>query len=168
MKNKSLQKSQRPPKPLKTLYMLTLLFLLNACLSTAQPPAPPLYKSAVIEIITQPDTNLAYGGQSVPIEISVYELTTTSTFVSSAYLELATDAAATLESELVERHRVTLPPNSQHTLQLTLQPATRVLGVTAGYSEIGSKLWRATVGITEPGETSISVAATKDGLTVLP
>jgi len=82
-------------------------------------------------------------GQPAPLVVRVYELAATGSFNDSDFFALFNQDLATLGADQLGRDELRFLPGSARTLDKTLQPGTRFIGVMAAYRKIDEVRWRA-------------------------
>ena len=73
----------------------------------------------------------------------IYELKTDAAFGRADFFSLWDGESATLGADLVARDELQLRPGETRTLQRTLQPDTREIGVVAAFRDLERAQWRA-------------------------
>ncbi|MGO9992894.1 MAG: type VI secretion system lipoprotein TssJ [Steroidobacteraceae bacterium] len=111
----------------------------------APPPAPPPQPLDVeVRVIAAPDLNPNRSGRPSPVFLRVFELRDPSKFLSAEFDDVTLHADSTLAGTLIGREERMVEPGSTVALALKIDPATRLLGVVAEYSDLANSRWRAT------------------------
>lgn len=130
---------------------LTAGALIAGCSSTAKRvPAP-----YAIELRADPKVNVNASGRPSPVQVTIYELKSASTFESRDFFTLDADAHAALGAELLNTDQVILRPGETKVLHYPGNPEARVVGVVAAYRELEQSKWRLLVQLPEPQDTNI-------------
>jgi type VI secretion system protein VasD len=108
------------------------------------PPAPPKPLEVEIRVIAAPDVNPNRSGRPSPVFLHVFALRDPSKFVNAEFDEVTLHADSTLAGTLLGREERMVEPGSNMVIALVIDPATRLLGVVAEYSDLASSRWRAT------------------------
>lgn len=126
--------------------ILTLLvfLLLGACASGPGEPAP---TTVQLELQASRDLNPAPAGTASPVWVQVYQLRNASTFSRADFFSLVDRADATLAGELIETERFVVRPGEAQRKSLTLDDATRHLGVVVAYRALDRSIWRQVIEI---------------------
>lgn len=125
--------------------------LLVGCSSTAKRvPAP-----YAIELRADPKVNANASGRPSPVQVTIYELKSASTFEASDFFTLQADARAALGTELLNTEQVILKPGDTKVLHYPGNPDARVVGVVAAYRDLEQSKWRLLVQLPEPQNTNI-------------
>lgn len=126
--------------------ILTLLvfLLLGACASGPGEPAP---TTVELELQASRDLNPAPAGTASPVWVQVYQLRNASTFSRADFFSLVDRADATLAGELIETERFVVRPGETQRKSLTLDDATRHLGVVVAYRALDRSIWRQVIEI---------------------
>jgi type VI secretion system protein VasD len=74
--------------------------------------------------------------------VRVYALKTPGPFQSADFFSLYDKDSATLGAELVKREELQLAPGEKKTLQFTLPPDVKSVGVMAAYRDLERARWR--------------------------
>ena len=138
-----------------------LTMLLAGC--GGPPPAPPTVVNATITATA--DANAGSDGTGAPVALRVYQLVSPAGFTGAQFFPLFDKDAATLKDDLVKRDDILLAPGQSR--ELALMPTDRVhaVGVFAAYRDYEHVAWQAVVTV-PPHETStLTIAATKAGIT---
>ncbi|SIO68662.1 type VI secretion system lipoprotein TssJ [Paraburkholderia phenazinium] len=136
--------------PRHALHLLGAAVLLSACAATPQAVPVPydLYLAAGSQV--NPDSR----GRPAPILVGIYELKSTAAFDSGDFTALQDHAAATLGDDLVSFEQLILLPGEHKLMRRPGNPASRALGIVAGYRVLGKNVWKATVVLPEGKDTS--------------
>ena len=130
---------------------LAALVLLAGCSSTArQVPVP-----YAIELTADPQVNPDVRGRPSPVQITVYELTSSSAFESRDFFSLQSDPQAALGKELLNTDQAILRPGETKTLKYSGSAQARVVGIVAAYRDLEKSHWRLVVPLPEAQNTNI-------------
>lgn len=122
---------------------LSCAALLAACAAPSGPAAGA--RSLAVQIEAAGDINPDARGRASPLVLRLYELDSTSAFMSSDFLSLFERDQATLGSALVSRDEWTVTPGQKLELQRPLQGRTRHLGAVAAFRDLERSVWRAAI-----------------------
>ncbi|KIG09302.1 putative lipoprotein [Caballeronia concitans] len=114
-----------------------------ACKSPPPPPAPTIVR---ISVNALDGVNPDHTGRPSPVVVRVYELKTTAAFDSADFFTLYGKDQATLGGDLNAKNEFLLKPGESRSVEQTVQPGTKFVGVMAAYRDIERSRWR----ITEP------------------
>ncbi|MCL9780077.1 type VI secretion system lipoprotein TssJ [Vibrio sp. S4M6] len=100
--------------------------------------------SSSVEMIidTSKELNVRSSGQSSPVILRLYELTSPVMFRSLDFFALFENDKASLGDEYIKRYEFELQPNETLHETLTLDPQTRALGIAAAFRDINGSSWR--------------------------
>jgi type VI secretion system protein VasD len=132
---------------------VAIALLLTACAKDEAPTpvdvASPAADTAAIELHFHAIAGLnpGAGGQPAPVRVRIFELKNPATFARSDYFALADRAQATLGADLIDQDEVLIQPGEQLSIERTLNPATRQIGLLVGYRELDQALWRTVLSI---------------------
>ena len=84
-------------------------------------------------------------GESSPIVVHYYELTSPTTFESSSFFTLTDPDSNVLGQDLLSEDEITLFPGEEKSISRKLHPSTRYIGFIAEYREIAQARWRAVI-----------------------
>ena len=105
-------------------------------------------------------------GESSPIVVHYYELTSPTAFESGDYFSLTTPESTSFGHDLLYSDEITLFPAEEKEIKRRLNPATRYLGFVAGYREIADTRWKAVVPIRASFSAKYLIRLSKDAITV--
>ncbi|TBV01102.1 type VI secretion system lipoprotein TssJ [Phytopseudomonas dryadis] len=128
----------------RILPLLVVLLLLGACASA---PDKPVATTVRLQVQASPDLNPATGGGAAPVWIHLYQLRNASGFSRADFFSLVERADATLAGDLLEHDRFVLRPGESQVKSLTLDDATRQLGVVVAYRALDRSTWRQVIEI---------------------
>lgn len=129
------------------------IMLLAACAKDAPPAADATPGANPLTLNFQAIAGLNPGasGQPAPVRVRIFELKNTANFNRADYFGLVERASATLGPDLIDQDEVLLQPGEQLSIQRSLDPATRHVGLVVGYREIDQAQWRAVLDVA-PGQ----------------
>lgn len=107
---------------------------------------------ATVNIAASPDANPDTGKRPSPVLVRIYQLKSTAALDQADYFKLTGDPKAALGDTLVSNDQALVTPGQSRALAVTLDPATRMVGVVAGFRDIDRARWRTSVAVT-PGTT---------------
>jgi len=133
-------------KPLIGGVPATLAALLLGCAHAPPPAPPPLPQPLDVEVrvIAAPDVNPNRNGRASPVFLRVFALRDQAKFQNAEFDDVTLRADTTLAASLIAREERMVQPASTVLLTLKIDPATRLLGVVAEYSDLANSRWRAT------------------------
>ncbi|MCO6417942.1 type VI secretion system lipoprotein TssJ [Siccirubricoccus sp. KC 17139] len=149
---------------LRFAWLIGLLAGMSAC--APPPPPPPTVVNLTLEATS--DVNPTESGAAAPVQLRVYQLTSTAAFNGAEFFALLDRDAATLGDQLVRREDFILAPGA--TVTSTLNPEARVttLGLFMGVRSMDGVAWRGTWAVPPNKTSAITVTAAKAGVTVAP
>jgi type VI secretion system protein VasD len=126
--------------------LVTLAVMLAGCAHAPPPPppAPPQPLDVEVRVIVAPDVNPNRSGRASPVFLRVFALRDPSKFLNAEFDDVTLRTDATLAATLIGREERMVEPASTVVLALKIDPATRLLGVVAEYSDLANSRWRAT------------------------
>jgi type VI secretion system protein VasD len=125
--------------------LVTLAALLSGCAHAPPPPPPPPQPLDVeVRVVVAPDVNPNRSGRASPVFLRVFALRDPSKFQNAEFDDVTLRTDATLAATLIGREERMVEPGSTILLTLKIDPATRLLGVVAEYSDLANSRWRAT------------------------
>ena len=95
-------------------------------------------------MVVAADVNPNRNGRASPIFLRVFELRDPSKFLNAEFDEVTLHADTVLAATLIGREERMVEPGSTVELALKIDPATRLLGIVAEYSDLANSRWRAT------------------------
>lgn len=116
--------------------------VLMALAAGCSAPPKPVVTPVSIEVTGAADLNPDARGRASPLSVRVYVLKSPGPFQSADFFSLYDKDSATLGAELVKREEFQLAPGEKKTLQMTLEPDARSLGVMAAYRDLERARWR--------------------------
>jgi type VI secretion system protein VasD len=154
---------------------LAATLLLSGCASTASRVPVPYAISLTADAQVNPDSN----GRPSPIQITVYELKSGSTFKAQDYFALQANPQAALGAELLNTDQVILQPGQTEVIKHAGSTEATVIGIVASYRDLEDSQWRLTVPLPEakntniykvwqfsPNQQTVQISVNKTGLTV--
>jgi type VI secretion system protein VasD len=124
---------------------------LAGCKSPPPPKPPPAPVNVKLTLAASPEVNPDEQNRASPIVVRVYQLKDDAGFKDADYFALYDKEAATLTSALISRVELELSPGQKHTLDYSVSPDTRYIGVAAAYRDIRNAQWRAEAGTAQNG-----------------
>jgi type VI secretion system protein VasD len=127
--------------------LVTLAVMLAGCAHAPPPPPPPPPPpqplDVQVRVIVAPDVNPNRSGRASPVFLRVFALRDPSKFLNADFDDVTLRADTTLAGTLIDREEQMVEPASSVMLSLKIDPATRLLGVVAEYSDLANSRWRA-------------------------
>ncbi len=139
----------------KTLRSRWGLLLLAAALSGCAATESKLPVPYELAFDAGSDVNPDSQGRPSPVQITVYELTSTSAFQSTDYFALQADARKALGGDLLETQQLTLHPGTAETLRRPGHVGAKALGIVAGYRDLDGSQWRMLIDLPASRSTNI-------------
>jgi type VI secretion system protein VasD len=124
---------------------------LAACKSPPPPKPPPQPVNVKLTLAASPDVNPDEQNRASPIVVRIYQLKDDAAFKDADYFALYEKEAATLSSALIARVEFELSPGEKRTVDYSVSPDTRYIGVAAAYRDIRNAQWRAQSGTAQNG-----------------
>lgn len=103
------------------------------------------------------DLNPDLNNRPSPLIVRLYELKAPGAFTSADFFSLYAKVDEVLATELLKQEELVIKPGEKRSLEHTLQPETRYIGLLAAYRELESSEWRTVMTITPQATTSIQV-----------
>jgi len=104
---------------------------------------PPRPVTLGIELHASPAANPDAGGRPSPTAVRVYQLADGAAFTEGDLNSLWTAEQTLLATALIARQEFVIAPGATERSTLTLDPATRLIGVAAAFRDFRSATWRA-------------------------
>ena len=114
--------------------------------------------SVPVTIAAAANANPDASGRASPVQVQIYQLKSGAALEQADYFKLVDNAQAALGDSLVGSEQVVLAPGKSQTMTLKLDPATRQLGVAAGFRDIDHARWRAVTPVDPDSIDSISIS----------
>ncbi|MDA9558313.1 type VI secretion system lipoprotein TssJ [Vibrio sp.] len=105
--------------------------------------------TAELNISASKVLNVRDGGQSSPVILRVYELSSSVIFKSVDFFALYGNEKNALGDEYIKRHEFQIQPGEESEYYLELDPETRTLGYAVAYRDINGSTWRTISSIEE-------------------
>lgn len=123
--------------------------------SKPPPPPPPTVLQAALSAASgvNPDGR----GRASPVVVRVFELKTLAAFEGADFFSLWDREKETLGADLVAREELQLRPGEQRSLERTLAPETRHVGVIAAYRDLERAKWRVAYGVVAHRTQAVTV-----------
>jgi type VI secretion system protein VasD len=123
---------------------------------------PPRPVNVAIEVGASPAANPDAGGRPSPTAVRVYQLADGAAFAEADLNSLWTAEATLLGATLIARQEFLVAPGATEQAKLTLDPATRLIGVAAAFRDFRSATWRVTKtlpqGASAPTEFTLNIS----------
>jgi type VI secretion system protein VasD len=143
-----------------------MVLLLGAC--AAPPPAekapPPTTIRAQLQATA--DVNPDIDGRPSPVVVRFYELRSVGGFQSADFFSLYDNEAGTLGPELLAREAFTMRPGEQRSVTKTAEPEAQFVAVMAGYRDIDSARWRATLELRPHADNVLVIELGRDAVSI--
>ncbi len=130
---------------------------LASCKSDPKPPDP---TRVVLNLSASADVN-----QSSPVVVRLFQLQSSDRFESAEFFKLFDDEVGALGPTLVARKELQLWPSQNQKFDEELRPATRVMGILAGFKDLSLGKWRLVVPITLNKTTVVEVVFDRSSVT---
>jgi type VI secretion system protein VasD len=153
---------------LHTVMRFAGLLGLLAGVSACAPPPPPPPTVVNLTLKGAADVNPTESGVAAPVQLRVYQLTSTAAFNGAEFFALLDRDAATLGDQLVRREDFLLAPNETRTSTLNPEARVTALGVFIGARSIDGVTWRGTWAVPPNKTSAITVTAARAGVTLAP
>ena len=125
--------------------LAAIVVVLVGCAHAPPPPPPPPQPLDVqVRVVVAADVNPNRNGRASPIFLRVFELRDPSKFLNAEFDEVTLHADTVLAGTLIGREERMVEPGSTVELALKIDPATRLLGIVAEYSDLANSRWRTT------------------------
>jgi len=121
------------------------------CSSTASRVAVPY----AIELTADQKVNPDHNGRPSPVQVTIYELRSSSAFAARDFFALQSDPQVALGKELLNTDQVVLRPGETKTLHYPGNTEARMVGVVAAYRDLEKSQWRLAVELPEAQHTNI-------------
>ena len=126
------------------LLVIAAAFALVSCAS--KPPEDVQIKGSIEAVESvNPDSQ----GRPSPLQVKIFQLGARDKFEAADYFALADASEATLGADMLGVQAMMLSPGEHKPYEGEFDPATRFIGVIAGYREIHQAEWRAIVEMPE-------------------
>ncbi len=122
--------------------------LLAGCASAPPKPQPVNVK---LNIMVSADVNPDAQKRPSPIVVRIFQLKDDAAFKDADFFTLYDKEEATLAATLVSRIEYELAPGETRSIDYSLTPDTRFIGVIAAYRNIRDAEWRALAGPADKG-----------------
>ena len=127
-----------------TLLVIAASFTLVSC--AAKPPEDVQIKGSIEAVESVNPDSL---GRPSPLQVKIFQLGAKDKFEAADYFALADSSEATLGADMLGVQAMMLSPGEHKPYEGEFDPATRFIGVIAGYREIHQAQWRAVVEMPE-------------------
>lgn len=135
------------------IWMACLLLLLSGCslgLGALTGPRQELPVPLEITIMATEDANPAINGRPSPVVVTLFELSTTSNFLSTDFFSLQSSGGTVLADELVGIEQHSLLPGEIRIIRRKAGLRSRFLGVIAGFRDLENSMWRTSISLPAP------------------
>jgi len=139
---------------MRILRTMPIVFLLTGCaalVACSSPPPKPQPVNLKLNITASADVNPDAQNRPSPVVIRIYQLKDDAGFKGADFFALYDKEEATLAAALVSRVEFELAPGEKKTVDYSVSPDTRFVGVAAAYRDIRNAQWRAESGTVEKG-----------------
>jgi type VI secretion system protein VasD len=139
---------------MRILRTMPTVFLLAGCaalMACSTPPPKPQPVNLKLNITASADVNPDAQNRPSPVVIRIYQLKDDAAFKGADFFALYDKEEATLAAALVSRVEFELAPGEKKTVDYSVSPDTRFVGVAAAYRDIRNAQWRAESGTVEKG-----------------
>lgn len=116
--------------------------LLAACSSTGR-PAPLEPVKLDLAIVASDQVNLDDKGRGSPIQVRIYEFRLAVPFQEADFFTLQKQDQLILGADMLVKDEYILRPGEIKNIRRMTHPDTTVIGVLAGYRQLGTATWRA-------------------------
>ncbi|WP_208993120.1 type VI secretion system lipoprotein TssJ [Roseibium sp. TrichSKD4] len=107
-----------------------------------------------ITVYAEPGANRNDGGEAVPIDVWIFQLSDDGKFFQAEFDRLTTEPAAVLSTTFVKVKEVQVPPGESKTInELELKKDTTFIGIAGGYVDPDKVDWRTVEAVKSKGET---------------
>lgn len=123
---------------------------------------------AVANVVVDPWTRLHFkptnsinpdmGGRASPLVVRVYELSSWYGFHNTDFFNLYDNGESVLGDELISTDEIVIRPGEDRQYSMTLDPATRYVGIVAAFRDIQNARWRLISEVEPRGYETINVA----------
>ncbi|MGS0742985.1 type VI secretion system lipoprotein TssJ [Glaciimonas sp. GG7] len=121
--------------------VLFMTAILTACVSA---PSVKEQTKLDLHIEVSCDVNLDNQGRAAPIVLRLYEFKSTTNFDASDFFSLQTDGKNVLGADALVTDEFILRPGNKQVIRRKTHPETILIGVLAGFRDIGKSIWRST------------------------
>ena len=157
-----------PPGPSRRLVLtMPLLALPLAALAGCGPkvePPPVLTLTIQGSAGQNPDP----GGTPAPVEVRVYQLTSTAAFDRAVFFALTGQEQATLGASDLGSDAYVITPGQTKTITTELKPGVQAIGVVAQFRQIDQATWRAHAPAAPHGPTKLTLKIDKLKISLAP
>jgi type VI secretion system protein VasD len=141
---------------------LALGLLAAAC--AAPPPPPPTVVDVTLKATG--DTNPTAGGQAAPVQLRLYQVTSTAAFDGADLYALLERDKEVLGDQLVRREDFLLAPNETKRTQLKPEARVTALGAFIAVRSVDGVTWRGTWAVPPNKTTALTVTVARAGVTL--
>jgi type VI secretion system protein VasD len=139
---------------MRILRTMPIVFLWAGCaalVACSTPPPKPQPVNLKLNMTASADVNPDAQNRPSPVVIRIYQLKDDAAFKGADFFALYDKEEATLAAALVSRVEFELAPGEKKTVDYSVSPDTRFVGVVAAYRDIRNAQWRAESGTVEKG-----------------
>lgn len=145
--------TRRHRRTVPTALGMALLLLLAAC-GGSDDPEPTLIGS---RITATEGLNPTTDNRPAPVVLRIYELTDNRKFLSAGFFDLFDNDDAFLGPDLLAKTELVIPPGQDLPIQRQVSDQTRYIGILAGFRDVESANWRASLPIEPEDDNSFTV-----------
>ncbi|ACB69080.1 lipoprotein, putative (plasmid) [Burkholderia ambifaria MC40-6] len=113
-------------------------------------PAPKEQASLNLKIKVSDGVNPDELGRAAPIMVRIYELKSAYTFDNADFFTLQSDSKKVLGEDAIVIDEFVCRPGDVRNIRRRLNPETTVIGVLAGYRDLGKSVWRGVYRLPSP------------------
>ena len=142
------------------LIAVTGLAAVGACV-----PAGP--GSATIVAQGTAGMNPGEGGADLPLTVQIVQMRGSGAFDTADFFALQ-DPAKALGADFIKAQSLALAPGGKATASVTIDPATSLIGVIAGYRNPNGKVFRAKAAAPKKGNVTFQLNISASGISLVP
>lgn len=117
-------------------FLGVMLAISVGCSSTTPP------SQLKLDVTSGSNLNPNIFGRPSPVYVTVMQLKDPQTFNTADYFALEGQASQVLGSNLIAQKTILVTPSFKNSVDLSIDPQTRYLGVVAAYDQLDSAAWR--------------------------
>jgi type VI secretion system protein VasD len=146
---------------IKISFLACLLVLLGACKGENK------MEYISIQFNAAASLNVDALGDSSPLDIRVYQMTDSQSFIEADFFSLYSYPEQLLEDRLLSQGRLEVRPQQKVTFEISLDPKAEYIGIVCAYRHLKKIKWKEFIKLSNFSRKSISVDLTKDGIKFL-